>query len=251
MLDITAANAPVSATVDHAELQRYNRLAELWWQADGPMWPLHRLNDLRVPFVQAQIASRLGDRGGLRPMSGLKVLDIGCGAGLLAEAMARSGAQVVAVDPAARNIEIAKAHASAAGLDVDYRVGSLEAVGDESFDVVLNMEVVEHVERLDEFMANACQRTLPGGLHFVATINRTVVGFLAAIVGAEYVLRWLPKGTHQWRKFVKPGELDAIFARNGLSVVEKSGVGINPFNRAYRLTPYLGINYMLVAQRDE
>tara|TARA_A100001037_G_scaffold266372_3_gene258494 strand:+ start:5449 stop:6195 length:747 start_codon:yes stop_codon:yes gene_type:complete len=240
-----------SDTVDLVEVDRYNRLAKLWWQSDGPMWPLHRLNDVRVPFIEAEIGSSLGSRGGDAALAGLKVLDVGCGAGLLAEAMARRGAQVIAIDPAENNIEIARAHAAAGGLDIDYRVGSLETVGEDDFDVVLNMEVVEHVELLNEFLERASRRVVLGGLHFVATINRTLPAFISAIVGAEYVLRWLPKGTHQWRKFVKPAELAALLADVGFEIVSRRGVAVNPFTRAYRMTAYLGINYMLVARRGQ
>ena len=240
----------MTVTTSAAEIERYNALAETWWQPDGPMWPLHRLNALRAPYVVGKIVEHLprSDGAGL-PLVGLRVLDIGCAAGLLSEAMARQGARVTGIDPAERNIAIAAAHAQRSGLDIDYSVGTLEMLADEQFDVVLNMEVVEHVEALPEFMAIACARTRPGGLQFLATINRNPLSFLVAIVGAEYVLRWLPRGTHRWGKFVTPGEVVAMLTDGGLTALDKVGVSVNPFTKAYRLTQFLGVNYMMVARR--
>lgn len=240
----------MSNTVSASEMARYNQLAQTWWQPDGPMWPLHKLNALRAPYVVAQICQQLdldATRG--QPLAGLSVLDIGCGAGLLAEAIASHGARVVGVEPAERNIQIARSHAATANLAIDYRAGSVEALqADELFDVVLNMEVVEHVEQLPTFLAACCAHTKPGGLHFVATINRTPLSWLVAIVGAEYVLRWLPRGTHQWRKFVKPAEVEHMLAQHGQQIVDRAGVSINPLTRHYRLVDFLGVNYMLAAR---
>ena len=164
--------------------------------------------------------------------------------------MAERGACVVGIDPAERNIRIARRHAEQHGLSIDYRVGSLEALtATETFDVVLNMEVVEHVEHLPSFLAGCCDHTRPEGLHFVATINRTPLSWLVAIVGAEYVLRWLPRGTHDWAKFVRPLEAQDMLERYGQQVVARAGVAVNPVTKHYRLTDFLGVNYMLVAQR--
>lgn len=244
----------MSTTVDSDEIARYNSLASTWWQPEGPMWPLHKLNDLRAPYVQDQICTLLAHDIGpepSKPLTGLTVLDIGCGAGLLAEALARRGASVVGVDPAARNIAIAAHHATRHGLEIDYRIGSIDVLKpSERFDVVLNMEVIEHVERLPNFLEQCCKHVRPGGLHFIATLNRTVMSFLVAIIGAEFVLRWLPRGTHQWRKFVRPDEVQNLLAQHNQLVVAKTGVSINPLTRHYRLSQYFGVNYMLAARND-
>lgn len=245
-----AAEVPASSARP-AEIVRYNALAAQWWQADGPMWPLHKLNALRAPYVVARVCEELQlPAESSQPLHGLRILDIGCGAGLLSEAMARQGAQVTGIDPAERNIAIAREHAIQQGLTIDYRVGALEALVDEPvFDVVLNMEVVEHVEGLRDFMALSCAHVRPGGLQFVATLNRNPLSFVVAIVGAEYILRWLPRGTHQWRKFVKPAELDGMLVAGGQTVLDRRGVSVNPFTRGYSLTDFLGVNYMLVSRR--
>ena len=239
-----------TTTTNGGELSRFNALATTWWDPDGPMWPLHKLNTLRVPFILSVLA-RQGLTWGpeSRCLEGLRVLDIGCGAGLLSESMAALGATVTGVDPAERNIAIARAHAQAAGLDINYLQGSVEALQDAQFDVVLNMEVVEHVENLEFFMARCCELTRPGGLQFLASINRNALSWLVAIVGAEYLLRWLPRGTHQWRKFVKPDEATKLLEVGGLEVFTTRGVSVNPVNRAYRITSWTGVNYMLAARK--
>ncbi len=239
-------------TVNPSEVARYDQLAATWWQPDGPMWPLHKLNDLRAPYVVGQICQHLGiEPAKTKPLQGLSVLDIGCGAGLLSEAMARQGARVVGVDPSERNISIATNHAIGQGLDIEYRMGSIDVLKPtERFDVVLNMEVVEHVEDLPNFLAGCCSHTRPGGLHFVATINRTLTSWVVAIIGAEYILRWLPKGTHQWRKFVTPRDAQNLLEQHAHTVVARTGVSINPLTKHYRLADYLGVNYMMIARRE-
>jgi len=237
-------------TVDPEEIARFNKLAETWWDPAGDMWPLHRLNALRAPFILDGIKRHLAvsTRESL-PLQGLTILDIGCGAGLLSEAMARHGAQVTGIDPANRNIEIATRHAADGGLAIEYLEGSAEDLQGRRFDVVLNMEVVEHVENVEAFMRSCCALVKPGGMHFVATINRNPISFLVAIIGAEYVLRWLPRGTHHWRNFVTPTEAVNMLDEGGFSVVEKRGVSVNPFTRSYKLTTSTRVNYMLVAIR--
>ncbi len=242
----------MSNTVNPSEVERYNLLAETWWQPDGPMWPLHKLNALRAPYVVEQICQHLQmEPVTTKPLQGLSVLDIGCGAGLLSEALAKQGARVVGVDPSERNILIATTHAASQDLDIEYRTGSIDVLSPtEQFDVVLNMEVVEHVEDLPTFLAGCCSHTRPGGLHFVATINRTLTSWVVAIIGAEYILRWLPKGTHQWRKFVTPREAQTLLEQHAHNVVARTGVSINPLTKRYRLADYLGVNYMMTARRE-
>ncbi len=234
-------------TAHNAEIDRFNQLAAQWWQEDGPMWPLHRLNALRLPYVMAQVRKHIAGSG--RTLEDLRILDIGCGAGLLSEALARAGARVTGVDPAERNIQMARAHAEEVGLEIDYRCGSTEAVAGERFDVVLNMEVVEHVDDLPRFMADCAERVTDDGLMIVATINRSPLAWLVAIFGAEYVLGWLPKGTHQYDKLVKPGEVVEFLAHHGFAVTDTCGVSVNPVSRKFSITRLPLVNYMVTAAR--
>ena len=227
------------------ELDQFNGLAGVWWDASGPMWPLHKLNHLRAPFVQQSIQTHFGADS----LEGITILDIGCGAGLLSEAMAELGATVTGVDPATRNILIARQHAQQSNLNIEYLEGSIEVVANRCFDVVLNMEVVEHVEDLKAFMSACNQAVAPGGLEIVATLNRNIRSFVFAILGAEYILRWLPKGTHQWRKFVTPTELKRLLAADALQTFDQAGVSVNPFTRAYRVCKDTRVNYMVLATR--
>jgi 2-polyprenyl-6-hydroxyphenyl methylase/3-demethylubiquinone-9 3-methyltransferase len=230
----------------------YERLAHLWWDATGPFWPLHRLNGLRVGYIRDQVCAALArDPGGERPFDGLSALDIGCGGGILSEAMARLGARVTGIDPTERNVVIARRHAKDSGLDIEYRHSTAEvsAAAGETYDLVLNMEVVEHVADLQAFMAAATALVRPGGVMVLATLNRTPLSWLFGIVGAEYLLRWLPRGTHRWDRFVRPAEAEALLRRQGLRVTARSGVRVNPFTRHFALTRSMAVNYMLVGVR--
>jgi 2-polyprenyl-6-hydroxyphenyl methylase/3-demethylubiquinone-9 3-methyltransferase len=246
-----------SSSIDPAEAARFERLARLWWNPAGPFWPLHRLNALRLGYVAGHLAARFGREVDAElPLAGLKLLDIGCGGGLLSEAVAGLGAEVHGVDVVEKNVRIAEEHAQGSGLAVRYELSSAEtlAARGAQYDAVLNMEVVEHVADVAGFMAACAQLVRPGGIMVVATINRTPAAFLGAILGAEYLLRWLPKGTHQWRKFVKPEEVARLLAQNGLRQVDLIGVvlrvGLRPLGWRFRLTGFVGINYMLVAVKD-
>ena len=240
----------MTASIDRDEIARFDALASTWWDPTGPMWPLHTLNAARVPFiVETLCRDRQRDAGQAQPLAGLRVLDIGCGAGLLSESIARLGGQVTAVDAAPQNIRIARAHALQSNLTIDYRLGAVEDLDDRPFDVVLNMEVVEHVADVESFMRQCCDMTAPGGMQFVATINRNPLSWLVAIVGAEYVLRWLPRGTHQWRKFVTPREAVDMLAAGGLNLVERRGVSVNAVHRTIRVGRFMGVNYMMAAKR--
>lgn len=240
------------SSIDADEVAFYERLSGLWWQENGPFWPLHRMNGLRVAYVRDLLAGVFGlDPDAPMPLRGLRILDIGCGGGILSEAVARLGADVHGVDVVSKNIHAARVHAQAGGLAIDYEVASAEILAGrgELYDAVLNMEVVEHVAELDVFL-NACVRLVrPGGVMVVATLNRTLESWLAAIIMAEYVLHWLPRGTHRWSRFPAPVELENLLANGGLEVFARTGVGVNPFTRRFRLTGYMGINYMLAAQK--
>ncbi|MCC5887707.1 MAG: bifunctional 2-polyprenyl-6-hydroxyphenol methylase/3-demethylubiquinol 3-O-methyltransferase UbiG [Gammaproteobacteria bacterium] len=237
-----------SASVDPEQVAFYTQLADRWWDEQGPFWPLHLLNALRREWIIDRIASAPDSA---QPLQGLRILDIGCGGGLLSEAMARAGAAVTGIDVTERNIRVAHTHAEKAGLAIDYRHSSAEALAADGqhYDVVLNMEVVEHVADFDGFMAAACALVKPGGSMFVATLNRSLAGFVIGIVGAEYVTGLLPRGTHQWSRFVRPTELAEQLQRGGLAVVERTGVRVNPWRRRMALTAWLGVNYMVYARR--
>jgi 2-polyprenyl-6-hydroxyphenyl methylase/3-demethylubiquinone-9 3-methyltransferase len=242
------------STVDPREVDYYTRMAELWWDSDGAFWPLHTLNRLRVAYIRTRICRNFGlDETTHKPLMGLRVLDVGCGGGILSESMAQLGATVTGIDVVEKNIEIANLHSRQQGLDIDYRTSAVSALARdrEQFDVVLNMEVVEHVADLQAFMADCNRVTASNGMMFVATINRNPKSWLFAIVGAEYILRLLPRGTHRWHLFRKPAEIAALLQAGGLTVTERAGVHVNPFTRRFRLTASLAVNYMLVATRHE
>jgi|TARA_B110000902_G_scaffold78423_1_gene93338 2-polyprenyl-6-hydroxyphenyl methylase/3-demethylubiquinone-9 3-methyltransferase len=235
-----------TTTEDQRETDKFNRLAVQWWDPKGLMWPLHRLNDMRAPFVIEKIQQHFNTVS----LKGLRILDIGCGAGLLAERMAKQGATVIGIDVAAKNIGIARQHAQAQGLVIDYRCGAVEALKDvDDFDVVLNMEVIEHVSDLPLFMSRTCDLTGTGGLMFLATINRTWFSWLTTIVGAEYILGWLPRGTHTWQRYVTPEEAELSLQRGGLSVLSRTGVGMSLWRRHLFLTGNMRANYMMVATK--
>jgi 2-polyprenyl-6-hydroxyphenyl methylase/3-demethylubiquinone-9 3-methyltransferase len=218
------------------------------------MAALHKFNPVRLAYIRDQAAARFGrDPKKLDCLKGLRMLDIGCGGGILSEPLARLGATIVGADPSGDNIAAARAHASEAGIVVDYRATTAEelSAADERFDVVLAMEVVEHVADVDVFVETCAAMVKPGGLMIVATLNRTLKSFALAIVGAEYVLRWLPRGTHQWDKFVKPEDLESAIERNDLRVIGERGVIYNPLADRWQLSSDMDVNYVLVAQRPK
>ena len=204
------AHIPHSSTVDPAEIERFSRIAEEWWDPTGKFAPLHRLNPVRIGYIRDRAAAHW-QRDALSgtPLQGLSLLDIGCGGGLLSEPMARLGAQVTGVDAAARNIAVAALHAEKQGLAIDYRQGTAEALAESGgqFDIVLALEIVEHVADVELFLKSCGRMVKPGGLLFLSTLNRTAKAWALAIAGAEYVLGWLPRGTHDWKKFLKPSEV--------------------------------------------
>jgi 2-polyprenyl-6-hydroxyphenyl methylase/3-demethylubiquinone-9 3-methyltransferase len=241
------------SSVDPREVERFARMAASWWDPRGPMAPLHKLNPLRLGYIRDQAAERFSrDARHLGCLQGLRMLDIGCGAGLLSEPLARLGAAMVGIDPAGENIEVARLHAAESGVTVDYRATTAESLAEagERFDVVLAMEVVEHVTDVPAFVATCAAMVKPGGLLVMATLNRTLKSFALAIVGAEYILRWLPRGTHQWDKFVRPEELETAIEDAGLRVIGERGVVYNPLADRWQLSSDTDVNYMLAAARD-
>ena len=241
----------MSESVDPREMAHYNRLAEAWWDPTGPFWPLHGLNAFRVVYLRARMRAHFGLADSARPLVGLRVLDIGCGGGILSESMAALGATVVGIDPAERNIAIAQDHAAAQGLTIDYRCETVEAHApvEGPYDAVLNMEVVEHVEGVEDFLTHCAGFVRAGGLMFVATINRTPLAGLTAVFAAEVILRWLPRGTHQYRKLRRPAEVQRPLEAAGLRPLHWTGVAVNPVTRRFRFTRSLAVNYMLTAER--
>jgi 2-polyprenyl-6-hydroxyphenyl methylase / 3-demethylubiquinone-9 3-methyltransferase len=240
------------STIDAAEVARFAALADTWWDPAGKMGMLHKFNPVRLGFIKEAACRRFSrDRKRLDSLAGLRVLDIGCGGGLLSEPIARLGAAVVGADPAEANIEAAKVHADREGLAIDYRATTAEALADagERFEVVLAMEVVEHVADLTLFVNRCAEMVKPGGLMVVATLNRTIKSFALAIVGAEYVLRWLPRGTHQWDKFVTPNELEIAIEKSGMAMTQETGVIYNLLADRWQLSTDMDVNYMVAAEK--
>ncbi len=241
-----------ASTVDPAEVERFSALAAEWWDPRGKMAPLHRFNPVRLGYIRDQAAARFGrDAKQLGCLKGLRFLDIGCGGGILSEPLARLGAGLVGADPSQTNIEAAKLHAAQSGLAIDYRATTAEdlSAAGERFDVVLAMEVVEHVTDVNLFVESCAAMVKPGGLMIAATLNRTLKSFALAIVGAEYILRWLPVGSHSWDKFVTPNELEIAMERGGLRVTGEQGVIYNLFRDEWQLSSDMDVNYMLTAER--
>ncbi|MGE0211113.1 MAG: bifunctional 2-polyprenyl-6-hydroxyphenol methylase/3-demethylubiquinol 3-O-methyltransferase UbiG [Parvibaculaceae bacterium] len=239
-------------TVDTAEIEKFSALAAEWWDAKGKFAVLHRFNPVRLAYIKDHVAARFGrDPLTRHPFSGLRLLDIGCGGGLLSEPMARLGADVVGIDPSEKNVRTAATHAAAGDLAIDYRATTAEALAaaGERFDVVLNMEVIEHVPDPAAFMRTTGELLKPGGHAIVATLNRTLKSFALAIVGAEYVLGWLPRGTHQWERFITPDELRAQGEAAGLRRLDLTGVVYNPLNGTWSRSKDTDVNYVCLFER--
>lgn len=244
---------PITPSIDVDEVAKFSAMAAEWWDPRGKFRPLHKFNPVRLSFIRAQIEAHFDiPEGRKAPFSGLKGLDIGCGGGLVSEPMARLGLTMTSVDASEPNIKTAMTHAAEAGLDIDFRAGTAEgllAAGEGPFDVVFNLEVVEHVAGPAAFLADSAHLLAPGGIMFLATLNRTPKAFALAVVGAEYVLRWLPRGTHEFHKFLKPEELAAPLEGAGLTCAPPTGVSYNPLSDSWRLTGDTSVNYMMVATR--
>ncbi|MBX3532285.1 MAG: bifunctional 2-polyprenyl-6-hydroxyphenol methylase/3-demethylubiquinol 3-O-methyltransferase UbiG [Rhizobiaceae bacterium] len=247
-----AARTAAATTIDAAEVERFSKLSAEWWNPNGKFRPLHKFNPVRLAYIRDAVAEHFGrDPRAAKPFEKLRFLDIGCGGGLLSEPMARLGAAVVGADASETNIEVAKLHASESGVKIDYRAETAESLADagEKFDVILNMEVVEHVADIDLFIAKCGEMLKPGGIMFVATINRTFKALALAIVGAEYVLRWLPRGTHQFGKLVRPEELEAALRAAGMTVADRTGVVYNPIADRWQRSRDIDVNYMVLAKK--
>jgi 2-polyprenyl-6-hydroxyphenyl methylase/3-demethylubiquinone-9 3-methyltransferase len=244
---------PESPSVDPAEIEKFRAMAADWWSPTGKFAPLHKFNPVRLTYIREMAVKHFGlDADARRPLEGLRLLDAGCGGGLVTEPMARLGAHAVGVDAGDKNIKAAIVHADAVHVDVDYRVGTVEgliAAGEPKFDIVLSLEVVEHVQDPARFLADCANLLAPGGMMVMATLNRTAKAFALAVVGAEHVLRWLPVGTHDWSKFVTPEEARAALVGAGLSIEETVGVSFSPLSGKWSLTRDTGVNYMVTATR--
>jgi 2-polyprenyl-6-hydroxyphenyl methylase/3-demethylubiquinone-9 3-methyltransferase len=239
-----------ATSVDATEVAKFSAMAAEWWDPAGKFAPLHKFNPVRLQFIRDTAAAHFA-RAGLKPFAGLTLLDIGCGGGLLCEPMSRLGFAVTGVDPSEKNIGTAKAHAEAAGIPVAYRAASAEVLESEgaAFDVVLNMEVVEHVADLKAYLRACAHLVKPGGLMFVATLNKTLKSLALAKIGAEYILRWLPPGTHDWNRFVEPDALRRLLEGAGLNPLKTQGVAFDPLAWDWRLSDDVDVNYMIVASR--
>jgi 2-polyprenyl-6-hydroxyphenyl methylase/3-demethylubiquinone-9 3-methyltransferase len=247
------AATSLPSSIDPAEIAKFSNLAAEWWDPAGKFAPLHKFNPVRLSFIREQALARFGrDRRSLKPFEGLSLLDIGCGGGLLSEPMARLGFAVTGADASARNIGTAKAHAGQSGIEVDYREATAEELAREGrvFDLVLNMEVVEHVANVKAYLA-ACSRLVkPGGLMIVATLNKTLKSLLLAKFAAEYVLNWMPRGTHDWNRFLAPEEVRKSLEEAGLTTMKTQGVFFDVLTWDWRLSRDVDVNYMVVAARN-
>jgi 2-polyprenyl-6-hydroxyphenyl methylase/3-demethylubiquinone-9 3-methyltransferase len=245
---------PSHSSVDPAEVERFSAMAAEWWDTTGKFKPLHLFNPVRLGFIRDEAARRFGrDITKSRPFEGLRLLDIGCGGGLLCEPMARLGFEVTGVDASERNIGVARTHAEAQGLAIDYRADTAEnllAAGEAPFDVVLNMEVIEHVADPSRFLIDCTRLVAPAGFMIVATLNRTPKAMALAVVGAEYIMRWLPPGTHDWKKFIKPSEIMAFLASEPVAVAGPFGVSYNVLTGHWRRSQDSEVNYMMTVDKS-
>jgi 2-polyprenyl-6-hydroxyphenyl methylase / 3-demethylubiquinone-9 3-methyltransferase len=244
-------DSPAASSIDPAEVAKFTRIAEEWWNPSGKFRPLHVFNPVRLGFIRDSATRHFQrDARALKPFEGLRLLDVGCGGGLLSEPMARLGFAVTGIDASEQNIRVAGLHAARSGVDIAYRATTAEALVAEGaqFDVLLNMEVVEHVSEPAAFLASCARLVAPGGMMIVATLNRTLKSLALAKIGAEYVLRWLPAGTHDWNRFITPDELLRHLERASMNVVQTQGISFDPLRWEWRLSSDTDVNYMMVAE---
>ncbi len=232
-------------SVNKKEIEKFSKIAIEWWNPEGKFKPLHKFNPIRIKYIKENIIYNFKLKNKIKPLSGVNILDIGCGGGLLSEPMSRMGANVTGIDASDKNIKIAKLHSQKNKLKINYLCSSPEKLKiKKKFDVILNMEIVEHVEDIDYFLKSCAKLLKKNGLMFVATINKTLKSYIFAIVGAEYVLRWLPIGTHEWEKFVKPDDLKKILIKNGLSLNKLDGMNFNIIKDEWSISKDLSVNYI-------
>ena len=239
-------------TIDSYEIERFSELSNSWWDQEGDFRPLHRFNPIRLEYIRKKICTHFGlDSRKLNVLEGLTALDIGCGGGLVTEPMARMGATTSAIDASEKCIEVARHHAELNQLEIDYRVSSAETLAAEksTFDIILALEIIEHVNDIEVFVLSCAKLIKVGGIGIFATLNRTAKSFTYAIVGAEYILRWLPRGTHQWNRFIKPSELTAYLGNRGLGVTDITGVKYNFLEDNWSLSNDVAVNYMLCVEK--
>ena len=246
-------NMPQTPSIDPEEVAKFSAMAAEWWDPKGKFAPLHKFNPVRLGFIRDTACLHFGlDERARKPLKGIRILDIGCGGGLVSEPMARLGADVTGVDASEQNIKTAMTHAEEAGVSVDYRVGTAEALLDDAvapFDIVLNLEVVEHVADPHQFLMDTASLVKPGGLMIVATLNRTAKALATAVIGAEYVLGWLPRGTHDWSKFIPPEDVRAALTEAGMVADPATGVSYSPLSDSWKISSDTKVNYMTVARR--
>ena len=234
-------------TINKKEIEKFSKIAEEWWNPNGKFKPLHNFNPIRVKYIKENITRKFDLKHSSKPLKNIQVLDIGCGGGLLCEPMFRMGAEVVGIDASKKNIEVAKFHAKKNKLKIEYKVTSPEKFKtNKKFDVVLNMEIVEHVEDINFFIQESSKLLKKNGLMFVATLNKTLKSYAFAILGAEYILKWLPIGTHDWEKFVKPNELINIAKKNKLSLKKLEGMQFNILNNTWKISNDTSVNYIAI-----
>ena len=238
-------------TINKEEIDKFSKMAEEWWNPDGKFKPLHKFNPIRIEYIKNSIIKNFNINYENLPLKNIDILDIGCGGGLLTEPMSRLGANVTGIDASLKNINIAKIHANKSKLDIKYLNKSPEEMSEkEKFDIILNLEVVEHVEDLDLYIKSCFRLLKKNGIMFTATINRTLVSYIKAIVGAEYILRWLPIGTHDWNKFLKPEELEKKLNKLGFLTKDISGLSFNPFLNNWKKTKDLSVNYIITVVKN-
>ena len=232
-------------SINKKEIEKFSKIAEEWWDPNGKFKPLHNFNPIRIRYIKENIIKDFKIRSSDKPLKNIKLLDIGCGGGLLSEPMCRLGAHVVGIDASKKNIEVAKFHAKKSNLKIDYKVASPEMLKSKTrFDVILNMEIVEHVNDIDFFIKESSKLLKKNGIMFIATLNKTLKSYVFAIVGAEYILKWLPIGTHDWEKFVKPSKLISITKKNNLSLKKLDGMNFNIMDNSWKVTNDTSVNYI-------
>ncbi len=239
-------------TINKEEIQKFSNLADQWWDVKGKFKPLHLFNPIRIEYITDQIKLHFNLKNNSHDfLKGLKILDIGCGGGLISEPMARLGAKVTGIDASEKNVKIAEIHSKKSGLVINYLNKSPEQLKiNEEFDIILNLEVVEHVENLDLYLSSCKNLLKKDGLMFTATLNRTLTSYLKAIIGAEYILRWLPIGTHDWNKFLKPEELEKNLENQKFRTVDIKGLEFNPFNKKWKRSDNLSVNYIICSKKN-